>query len=174
MIADRYADALFQAAEAHGEELLSRVDEELTALAEALRTSPDLARAFQAPTIKVAEKQAVARQLMAAAHPLTRNALLLMLEKKRGALLPELRGAFRRRLDARQRRAAVQVTSAFALDEQQTLSLSAQLERQLGQSVVMQTLVDPSLIGGCIVKIDDQVIDYSLRGRLEALRLSLN
>ncbi|MEB3223919.1 MAG: ATP synthase F1 subunit delta [Candidatus Sericytochromatia bacterium] len=175
MIADRYADALFQAATAQGDAVVTRVDEDLAAISGLLADHPALAELWQSPVSKVSQKQAAARSLFdGRVHPLTLNTLLLLFEKKRGMLVRELQVGFRRLLDATRRRAQVQVVSAQALADDQSAALRQQLERQLGLAIDMDTAVDPDLLGGLVVKIDDQVIDHSLRGRLDALRLSLS
>ncbi|MEB3330253.1 MAG: ATP synthase F1 subunit delta [Candidatus Sericytochromatia bacterium] len=175
MIADRYADALFQAASAHGDAVVNRVDAELAGIASLLVEHPSLAALWQSPVAKAAQKQAAARSLLAGrVHPLTLNTLLLLFDKKRGMLVRELHLGFRRLLDATRRRAQVRVVSAQMLPDDQAATLRQQLERQLGLAIDMDTAIDPDLIGGLVVKIDDQVIDHSLRGRLEALRLALS
>jgi F-type H+-transporting ATPase subunit delta len=175
VIADRYADALFQAASAHGDSVVNRVDEELAAVAALLVDHPALAELWQSPVAKVAQKQAAARSLLGErVHALTLNTLLLLFEKKRGMVIRELHVGFRRLLDATRRRAQVRVVSAQPLADDQAAELRQQLERQLGLAIDMDSAVDPDLLGGLVVKIDDQVIDHSLRGRLDALRLALS
>lgn len=135
----------------------------------------DLDRMWKHPVIEVADKQAMVRQLLGGkVHPLTLNTLLLLFDKKRGMLIEAFQKAFRERFDATRRRATVKVTSALPLDQGQQDELRLRLAQQLEKEIQMETAVDPALIGGLVVQIEDQVIDNSLRGRLEALRHSLN
>lgn len=174
MIADRYADALFQAALAQGDPVVTRIDEDLAGVVAILADHPALYELWQSPVAKVSQKQAVARALLEGkVHALTLNTLLLLFEKKRGMLVEGLQRGYRRLLDATRRRAQVRVVSALPLAEDQASELRQQLERQLGLAIDMDTAVEPDLLGGLVVKIDDQVVDHSLRGRLDALRLAL-
>jgi F-type H+-transporting ATPase subunit delta len=127
------------------------------------------------PVVDVADKQAILKQLLGGrAHPLTLNGLLLLFDKKRGMLVDDVQRAFRARFDATRRRATVKVTSAMPLDQGQADQLRQQLGAKLAKDIQMETAVDPSLIGGMVVQLEDQVIDNSVRGRLEALRHALN
>ncbi len=140
-----------------------------------LRESPDLARMWKHPVVDVADKKAMVRQLLGGkAHPFTLNGLLLLFDKKRGSLIEAVQKAFRARYDATRRRATVKVTSAMPLEQGQADALRQQLASKLAKEIQMETAVDPALIGGLVVQIEDQVIDNSVRGRLEALRHALN
>lgn len=174
MIAGRYADALFQAVSAQDPATLERVDGELTDVAAMLRDNPQLDRLWKHPVIQKSDKQLMVRQLMAGkVHPYTLNLLLLLFDKKRGNLITPVQQAFRERFNATRRRATVLVTSALPVDATQCDALRAQLSASLAKEIEMETVIDPDLIGGLIVQIEDQVIDNSLRGRLAALRHSL-
>lgn len=140
-----------------------------------LRESPDLARMWKHPVVDVADKKAILRQLLGGkAHPFTLNGLQLLFDKKRGDLIEELQKAFRARYDATRRRTTVKVTSAMPLEDGQADALRQQLASKLSKEIQMETAVDPALIGGLVVQVDGQVIDNSVRGRLEALRHALN
>lgn len=107
-------------------------------------------------------------------HPFTLNLLLLLAEKKRAGMVEGVQRAYRERYNQVRKRATVKVTSAMALDAQQVESLRHEFAVKLAKDVQVETAVDSALIGGIVVQIEDQVIDGSLRGRLEALRMSLN
>ena len=140
-----------------------------------LQDNADLNRLWKHPVIDREDKQAMARQLFGGKiHPLALNLILLLFDKKRGTLVEQVQQAYRERFNAARRRATVKVVSALPLDGQTEESLKGLLARQLEKEVQVETAVDPSLIGGVVLQIEDQVIDNSLRGRLEALRLSLN
>ena len=140
-----------------------------------LRESPDLARMWKHPVVDVEDKKAMIRQLLGGkAHPFTLNGLQLLFDKKRGAMVEDVQKAFRALYDATRRRATVKVTSAMPLEQGQADELRQQLAATLAKEIQMETAVDPNLIGGLVVQIEDQVIDNSVRGRLEALRHALN
>lgn len=175
MIADRYADAIFQAARAQGDDAIAQVDSHLADVARLLQENADLARLWKHPVIETADKQAMARQLLGGKiHPLALNLILLLFDKKRGPIFEQVQRAYRVRFDRTRKRATVKVTSAMTLDANQVESLRHELATKLSKDVQVDTAVDPALIGGLVVQIEDQVIDGSIRGRLDALRMSLN
>ena len=66
------------------------------------------------------------------------------------------------------------VTSAVPLKEAETVELRAGLEKKLGRQIVLRCAVDPTLIGGMRVEVDNQVIDGSIRNRLQQIKEVMN
>lgn len=179
MIADRYADAIFQAAQdldrTSNGNVTEQVDSNLADVAALLQDNADLARLWMHPVVAAADKKAMVQQLFGGkVHPLALNLMQLLFDKKRGTQFEAIQKAYRERFDRTRRRATVKVTSALPLDSNQVESLRHELATKLSKDVHVDTSVDAALLGGLVVQIEDQVIDGSLRGRLEALRLSLN
>jgi F-type H+-transporting ATPase subunit delta len=73
-------------------------------------------------------------------------------------------------VDERLGRVQATVTSAQALDPATAASVQRALEKRTGKRVVITSNVDPSLIGGIVARVGDQVFDGSLKSKLEALR----
>ncbi len=88
-------------------------------------------------------------------------------------LLEGIRDRFQRRSSIEGPLDRVQITSAQALPSAQVEELTSQLARE-GREVVLQTRVDPDLIGGVVVRLGDWRYDFSIRSRLQALRRSIN
>ena len=88
-------------------------------------------------------------------------------------LLEGIRDRFQRRSSIEGPLDRVQITSAQALPSAQVDELTSQLARE-GREVVLQTRVDPDLIGGVVVRLGDWRYDFSIRSRLQALRRSIN
>lgn len=97
------------------------------------------------------------------------NFLKVLLANDRLPLLVEIAAQFEQLRRAAEQRVPVRVSTAIELDDQQRQRLAERLSRRLGAEVEMQTEVDESLLGGLIVRAGDQVIDASIRGRLERL-----
>src|SRR5581483_11403817 len=151
--ARRYADAVFELARAEGSYDAWGADlDHLAALLEV----PLAARALTSPVISPAQKMSVIEAEVPNLRPPTRNLLRLLLHRDRLGFLPDIAAAFHERLNA--------ATQA---------SLAAKLSAYVGKQVQMQTSVDPSIIGGVVAQIGDQLIDGSVRGRLELLRRRL-
>ena len=101
------------------------------------------------------------------------NLVQLMLRRGRIDELPRVAAEFRRLDDQRQGVIHATATSAAELTRDEARALVARLEQQTGGRVELDEEVDPSLLGGLIVRIGDRLIDGSVRGRLERLRNQL-
>ncbi len=166
-----YADALFAASEEAG--TLERVGRDLDDLVEELVSSPVLTRVLFNPAVPPDGKANVLRRLTDDADPLVTRTLLLLLENGRLGLIPDLQQAFSERYGVAARKLDVQLTTAVEVDEAQAERLRQQLERSTGQSVTLKRVVDPSILGGVVLRVADLLVDASVRRRLEALRRTL-
>ena len=97
------------------------------------------------------------------------NFLQVLAANDRLLLLPEIFQQFQALKADYQRLVEVEVTSAAPIDEAQRSRLAEALVKRLGRQVSVQVSIDPSLIGGAIIRAGDTVIDGSLRGRLNKL-----
>ncbi|KQN93243.1 ATP synthase subunit delta [Sphingomonas sp. Leaf231] len=165
----RYASALFDlAVEARA---VDRVEESLTAVRDALAESSEFAMLTASPVI--ARGQAV-KAVLATADALgldatTRSFLGVLAENRRLAALPQIIRAFRT-LAARHRgETTAEVTSAHPLSPEQVDALRQQLRQRVGREVSVDLSVDPQILGGLVVRIGSQMIDSSIRTRLNAL-----
>jgi len=96
-----------------------------------------------------------------------------LLRRGRIEELPRLAAEFRRLDDQRQGITRATATSATSLTPDEVTELTERLEKTAGGRVALDTEVDPSLLGGLVVRIGDRLIDGSVRGRLERLRNQL-
>ena len=103
-----------------------------------------------------------------------RNFVRLLAKNRRLALLPDISTLFEILRADIENTAAVEVTSAVALNAEQQAKLAAALKIRLKRDIQMTTAVDPSLIGGAVIRSGDLVIDGSLKGRLAQLRTELS
>jgi len=101
------------------------------------------------------------------------NLVLLLLRRGRIDLLPRVAREFARLDDLRNGVVNATATSAAPLDPDEVRALTARLQRLTGGRVELTTNVDPSLLGGVVVRLGDRLIDGSVRGRLERLRSRL-
>ncbi|MCL2448927.1 MAG: ATP synthase F1 subunit delta [Polyangiaceae bacterium] len=173
IVARRYAQALLELAAEQGQ--VDKVVGDVTTVADAWRTSPELRNAIENPLVAHPVKKAVIGELanQIGAAPITRNALLLMVDRRRARALPYLAQWLRELADARQGLLRAEVTTAAPLSDAYYGRLQAQLERMTGQRVVVDRRTDPAIIGGVVARIGDRVFDGSLRTRLQSLRDAL-
>ncbi len=168
-----YAQALFSVAQA--EDALADVQDELFRFARALEQEGRLRESLTDPGLPVDRKKAVVRDVLgerASTH--TASILSFLLEQGKAreltAIVDELVA-----LAAEQRDAAVaEVRTAVPLDEGQRERVAAALERATGKKVELKEVVDPSVLGGVVARVGDQVIDGSIRRRLELARDQLS
>ncbi|WP_041393709.1 MULTISPECIES: F0F1 ATP synthase subunit delta [Sphingobium] len=168
-LAGRYALALFELA--RDEKALDSVDASLTTLKAAIADSADLRTLIQSPLIgrDAAGKAiaAVAAQLQL--DMLTTRTLGVLAQNHRLGQLPAVIRAFRTLLSAHKGETRAEVTSAFPLTKTQQTALAKQLKARTGRDPALDLTVDPAIMGGLIVKMGSQMIDGSLRTRLNRL-----
>jgi F-type H+-transporting ATPase subunit delta len=169
VVARRYAQALYQEAEAAGK--AERVDADVDTLRAGFEGSRELTRLFASPVVPVERKRAVADRLFAErVDPLTLRLVRLLLDKGREALLPAVARAYGELRDERAGVVEAHVRTAFPLGPDEADDLRAALERSTGQKVRLRLEVDPALIGGLVVRVGDTVYDGSARHHLDRLR----
>lgn len=111
--------------------------------------------------------------LGSAADQEQRNFIHLLIQNRRLPLLPDIAFLFKTLREEKEKQSEVQVISAQALDKDYQQKLAARLTKRLKREVKLNAMVDPSLIGGVIIRAGDTVIDGSLRGKLNRLLDSL-
>jgi F-type H+-transporting ATPase subunit delta len=102
-----------------------------------------------------------------------RNTVELLVKNGRLDVLPEIRTLFEQLKDEREGVVEAEIVSAFPLDEVQRSSLVADLERKFKRKVQVAVSTDDSLIGGVCIKVGDEVIDASVRGKLANMAVAL-
>lgn len=168
--ARRYARALFMIGVEEGRvEALGR---ELGSVAETVRGSKELSSLLASPVVPQEARREVMREVLSrlAVSPTVRNAVLLLTDRRRGALVPEVSDAYTRLGDEKAGKVHAEVTSAVPLSDAQYGRLSKLLEQLTGKSVTLARKVDAALIGGVVTRIGDKVYDGSVRTRLAELR----
>lgn len=102
-----------------------------------------------------------------------RGYLKVLADNDRLGLLPEITRLYRLQREAAERRLRVRVVSAVPLDDDQSARMRDALARRFDRDIELENVIDPGVIGGAIVYAGDEVIDGSLRGRLQKLSGSL-
>ncbi|SFP67114.1 F0F1 ATP synthase subunit delta [Sphingomonas rubra] len=165
----RYALALFELAE--DARKIEAVERDLATVRDALAQSDDLRELTTSPLIArgAAVKAVVAVADQLGLDPTTRSFLGVLAENSRLSALPQITRAYRQ-LAARHRgETTAEVTSAHPLSADQVTELKQQLRQRVGRDVSVDLQVDPQLLGGLVVRIGSQMIDSSIRTRLNSL-----
>lgn len=168
-LSGRYATALFELAREKG--AIGKVESSLAAVKQALADSPEFAALVRSPLIGRGD---AARAVAAVAKvtkldSLTADFLGVLAQNRRLAALANIVRDFRT-LAARHRgETSAEVVSAHPLSPAQVTALKAQLRERVGRDVNVDLSVDPSLLGGLVVMIGSQMIDSSIKTRLNSL-----
>jgi F-type H+-transporting ATPase subunit delta len=172
-LAGRYALAIFDLAQE--ERAVESVAADFTTLKQLMAESPELTRLVRAAVFSREEQAAgmngVLHRMEAA--PLTRRFILLLASKRRLFALSDIIRAYDSLVAKQKGEMSAQVTSARPLSDAETAELKSILRSKLSKDVNLETRVDPSLLGGLIVKVGSRMIDSSLRTKLNGLRMAM-
>jgi len=172
-LAGRYANALFELAQEQN--ALDAVSADLGSLRKAMDASPDLTRLVKSPVFSAEDH---ARALKAILEKMGANALsskfvLLLAQKRRLSALTGVMAAYETLVAKSRGETEAEVTSARALGDGEVAELKSVLKSRLGKEPRLHTKVDPSLLGGLVVKVGSRMIDSSLRTKLDGLRAAM-
>jgi F-type H+-transporting ATPase subunit delta len=173
-VAERYAGALVQLADEN--HCLDAVSDALESFGALLASSADLRDAATNPGFTRDELRAVVGKLLerTGTHPLARNFLFLLVDNGRMGVFEEILEQFRAGFDKLRGRVRAEVTSAAPLDAATLKTLERHVAKLTGcDDVVLDTQVDPALIGGIVTRVGDLVLDGSIRTQLAGLRTRL-
>lgn len=127
------------------------------------------------PVIKNEDKKAVLKQVMGDANPYLVNFMMLLVDKRRIVFLEPIVEQYLSLLRKLNQTVLAEVTSAQELNDEQKNQIVEKVKGIVeARDVELKTRVDPSLIGGVIIKVGSKVIDASLRGQLRRISVSLN
>jgi F-type H+-transporting ATPase subunit delta len=167
-IAQVYARSLFEVAEEAGK--LDDVREQLGEVADALASDRDLQVFFFSPYFSTEEKSEGLDKAVTGADPIVVNFLKLLIEKHRMPALLRIRRAYDSLWEDYNKLLPVQITSAVELDKQVVKHIGDEISEQTGRKVELSATVEPDILGGIVVRVGNQVLDASIRRRLELLR----
>ena len=169
-IARPYAKAAFAQARADGQ--LAAWSNALGRAAAAVG-DPRVRALFGSPKVTTAQLAELITGVAGELDDRSRNFLALVAESKRLPFLPEIAQIFDSLKADAERVVDVHITAATALPEAEAAQLTAALAKRFDRTVRVESSVDPSLIGGAVVRAGDLTIDGSLKARLARLAQDL-
>ena len=170
-IARVYATALFQAAKDRGK--LDAIRDQLHQFVDAVNENRDLRLFFFSPYFTSTEKKEALEKAITGAEPELINFLELLLEKHRMPVIFRIRRQYDAFWAKENKRLGVTVTSALELDPDVVERIGKEIKRQTGNTVELESRVDPEILGGLVLQVGNMVLDTSIRNRLEKLRKSV-
>ncbi len=173
-VAGRYASALFELASESSN--IEGIERDLVNFQALLDESPDLMRLVRSPVIAADDQsKAIAAVLdKAGIGGLTANFLKLVTANRRLFVIQDIIKAFRSLAAKARGEVTAEVTSAFALNDEQIAALKETLKASVGKDVTLQSRVDPGILGGLIVKVGSRMIDSSLKTKLQNMKAVLS
>jgi len=172
-VAERYALSLFELAREEGS--IDTVESELNQFQGMIDENADFRRLVESPAFTSNEQLSAMAAIVEAvkASPLTANFLKVIATNRRLFVLPGIVRSFRAKAAEHRGEVDASVISANALNDTQRRELAEALGQYAGKTVTMHESVDPSILGGLIVKIGSRQVDTSLRTKLNSLKLAL-
>lgn len=175
IIARNYAETLLALARRHGGvEAVDAYAAALDDVADLVRREPRIREFLETPRVDAEAKKAAVREAFTGRVPEHfLRFLLVLVDKRRQPLLGQIADEYRALVDELENRVRAEITVATAPAPDFQREIVATLERKLGRTVLPEFRVDPSLLGGVMIRVGDQILDGSVRRRLVSLRRRL-
>lgn len=172
-IVEPYAAALMSLAQS--KDLTDKFAEDVRILINILDKSPEFKQFVGNPVIKQEDKKAVVKRVLGKqVDPLMGNFLMLLIDKGRITFLEQIGKQYLALLRELNQTVLAEVTSTVELNKNQKKTICERVKSMTGaRKVEIETKVDPSILGGVIIKIGSQIIDSSLQGQLRRIGISL-
>ncbi|WP_267926865.1 ATP synthase F1 subunit delta [Desulfolithobacter dissulfuricans] len=173
ILARRYTKALFSLGKEQGK--AEEYAEKLSEIAALFEEAEGVADALTNPLYPLEARQKVMAKIAesAGADAILTRFLDLLVEKKRAGILPDIALEMKAMVDREQGISHGSLISAIQLDASLLEKIQATLEKITGTKVILETQVDPSIIGGIIAKVGDLVLDGSIKTQLNGLKESI-
>lgn len=166
-----YAKAVFEMAQESG--TLAKWSAQLEAMSAVVAAEGSSALLNHPRITKEQKAQIFAELLQDSIDDQGRNLLKVLAENDRFILLPDMATIFEQLKAEAEGAIEAEITSAQEMNEQQQQAIAAALQKRLGREVKLVTKIDPSLMGGAIIRAGDLVIDGSIQGRLQDMKAAL-
>ncbi|MBM3424755.1 MAG: ATP synthase F1 subunit delta [Bacteroidetes bacterium] len=167
----RYATALMELSLAQGK--MERIEKDLSRFEQVVHTSNDFRTFLNSPVIRDDKKIAIYQQILTDFDELTMGFFSLVTKNGREQLLPEIARQFHRLLEKHRDIVSGLITTASALDAETKQAIIRKVSSSFNGNLSLKEEVDPSLIGGFIIRIDDKQIDASVASKLKQLKQEL-
>lgn len=168
-VANRYARAIFELAQEDGQ--LDQTYQELVSVRQVFLGNPSLAPLLAGVDLGIKEKQALVDQVKEGASKYVANLLQMAFDYRRMSDMVAIVDEFERRYDEKHKRVHAEVVTAVQLDETRRNQLRDNLAARLGaQEIVLNEKVDPTILGGVVVKTANQTLDGSIKTKIEQIR----
>lgn len=166
-----YATAVFELAVSQGREDLWR--DQIESLNVAWQATPEILPFFARTQISKTEKKEVLRQSLTKIEPMLVNTLCLLVDKDRMSHFPDIAKDFRHLYNEKHNINEGTVYSVRKLDVEEIETLNREFSKRNNQVVRLENRIDPTLISGIKILLDDKIMDGSMKARISNLRTEL-
>ena len=175
LAADRYAQALFEIARmTHKDE---EIQEELEAFSAALKSSADIEKFLTNPQLTAEQKKNLLSRIYQERnheiYEILLNFFMILFEKNRFNLIHEITASFKRIADEAKGQGLAEIKTAVPLDARSETAIVSRLETLAGYKIAVKKEVDPTLIGGVVIRLKNKVFDGSVRHKIDLLTKEL-
>jgi len=172
--ANRYARALLEVAVKERADV-EQIETELTAFADLFKQHPALEKVLLNPAVPTPRKRGALEAIVSSVKPspILGKLLVLLAERDRLVLLPDLSAAYHERLLDYRKVVRAEVTTAAPLAADRANAIEQRLSQVTGRSVTLSARVDPSIIGGVVARIGSMVYDGSVTTQLQKMKQRL-
>lgn len=173
VVSERYALSLYEVAKQ--ENCAAEMYEALAGVSDIFAQYPNYLKVLTTPSIGFADKkQSIIDVFEGKVHPYLLNFLLLLTEKHRIGMIHDMAQAYRDFYYLDEGICAVTAVTAIALDENQMNELKNKMTRLTGKQIVLKNQVDPQILGGVLVRIENKQMDDTLQTRLNEMAAQLS
>jgi F-type H+-transporting ATPase subunit delta len=166
-----YAEAVYRAATSSGH--VAEVDADLQEFLGALAESRQAFATLLNPQIPADSRKRIIAGMMKEADPVARNAVMVLTDNGRLAMLRDVVTVFAQMAAQQERILDMEVTTAVKLEPAQTESIARQIEKATGLKARIDARVDPSIIGGLVLRARGVLLDASVKRELDEIRRAL-
>jgi len=169
LIADRYSDALVGLVK-EGKLTFEKINTDLTLIKSILEQSQDLDEILSNPLTSIENKKEIIDKVFTGEiDTLTINFLKVLVDKNRFFVFNDIFDSFNISLDDINNISRIKVTSAVEMTEESKTKLKNKLEEKLKKNVILDLSINSNIIAGLIIEMGDNIIDMSLKHKLEDL-----
>lgn len=173
IVSERYALSLYEVAKDCGK--VEEFYKELSQTADVFETYPEYLKLLTTPSIPLDEKQDTLKKVFGGrVHEYVLNFLMLLTDKRRIGLIAEIRKAYQDQYYFEENIAEVVAVTASPMEAALQDKLRSKMCTVTGKKVVLRNEVDPSIIGGIVVRIDNRQVDTSVKTRLAEIAQQMN
>jgi F-type H+-transporting ATPase subunit delta len=164
----RYAKAILETAVASG--TTEKVNQDMLSVVSSMAGSAELSEFLSSPIISTEVKMNAVSEVFAAVQPETKSLFRLLQENKRFEILAEIAKQFNAQYDVMNGVEVAKVTTAIAIDAELESKVLAKIATISDKKITIENIVDPSIIGGFILRIGDKQYNASVANRLQELK----